>query len=545
MAETAPAFEHVEHAITVPPLDSGREAKRHRVLIAGGGPVGLAMGLALARHGVPSLIVEADTTVCTGSRAICLSRRTLEILDRWGTLDAFVNKGLPWTGGRSFHRDALVLQFEMPHDTDQRLAPMTNLQQYYIEQYLLDAVGRYPELVEVRWGTRVTGVAQTDNGVEVALEAGGAPYKAEADYLIACDGARSQVRQSLGLRMEGTAYEARYVIVDIEIDAGLPTERLAWFDPPSTPGRTMLMHRQPDDLWRLDYQLLPGEDPDEMLLERNVVPVVEAHLRMMGIDRPWRLVWSSMYRAAAISLADYRAGRVLFAGDAAHLTPIFGVRGLNSGFEDAFNLAWKLAHVLDGRAAETLLDSYSLERQRAWQVNVASAMKSTEFMAPPSRGYVLMRDAVLSLARAHPALSTLINPRQSSAVSYDASPLSTITRDEVSFRAGPAPGQAVPECPLRLDSEATFLTQRLSDGFVVLAAFPSGEVPAGFVAACEEARRRTPLAVVLVEGGGRFDTLFDVRAGAVYLIRPDGHVAARWRAVDRSDLADAIARCLA
>ena len=130
-------------------------------------------------------------------------------------------------------------------------------------------------------------------------------------------------------------------------------------------------------------------------------------------------------------------------------------------------------------------------------------------------------------------------------MSYDASPLSTITRDEVSFRAGPAPGQAVPECPLRLDSEATFQTQRLSDGFVVLAAFPSGEVPAGFVAACEEARRRTPLAVVLVEGGGRFDTLFDVRAGAVYLIRPDGHVAARWRAVDRSDLADAIARCLA
>jgi hypothetical protein len=259
-------------------------------------------------------------------------------------------------------------------------------------------------------------------------------YRVDADFVVACDGARSPIRQGLGLRMEGTAYEARYVIVDIELDVPLPTERLAWFDPPSNPGRTMLMHKQPDNIWRLDYQLRADEDADEMLLERNIVPVVEAHLRMMQIDRPWRLVWASMYRAAAVSLAAYRKGRVLFAGDAAHLVPIFGVRGLNSGFEDVFNLGWKLAAVLKGSAPEQLLDSYSQERQRAWQVNVASAMKSTEFMAPPS--YELMRDAVLSLALA--ILARHADQPQAIQRHLRRSPLSTLTETrQASARATP------------------------------------------------------------------------------------------------------------
>ncbi len=559
-------FTYVDHPVVVPDHPDGREARRWPVLIAGGGPVGLAAALALARRGVACVVIEADRTVCVGSRAICLSRRTLEILDRLGVLQPFAEKGLPWTGGRSFYGSTEVLHFHMPHDADQRVAPMVNLQQYYIEQFLLDATRAYPDLIEIRWGTQVRDIVPGPDGVEVHLEGRDDQYSTYARYVVAADGARSRVRQALGLRLDGTAYEARYVIVDIESDIDLPTERLAWFDPPSNPGRTMLMHRQPDNIWRLDYQLHPDENPDEMVRPEKVVPVVEAHLAMMGSDRPWRLVWASTYRAAAVSLDDYRSGRVLFAGDAAHLVPIFGVRGLNSGFDDAFNLGWKLSAVLVGDAPETLLDSYSLERRHAWNVNVSSAMKSTEFMAPPSRGYELMRDAVLSLARTNPALATLINPRQSTAIAYDTSPLNTVTRDEASFRAGPAPGAPVVECPLVVAGRQRHLTELLGDDFTLVwsGAMP---VPAEIISQTRAIVRSGFKLLVIrpdepkhepddvpvgdlhyepaSDMAGRFRVLYDAEPSAAYLFRPDGYVCARWRAIAEGDLAAAIERALA
>ena len=565
MSGSVRGFVHGVHPVTIPPLADGREARRRRVLVAGGGPVGLAVASALARGGVECLVVEADTSVCVGSRAICLSRRTFEILDRLGALAPFVAKGLPWTGGRSFYRDEEVLHFTMPHDEDQRLAPMTNIQQYYVEQYLLDAAKAYGPLVEIRWGTRVTSVRQDADGVTVGLEADGTAYSVEAEYVVACDGARSQVRQELGLRMSGAAYEGRYVIVDIELDTDLPTERMAWFDPPSNPSRTMLMHRQPDGIWRLDYQLSPGEDPDEMLRAERIGPVVDAHLATMGIDAPWRLVWKSMYRASAVSLDRYRHGRVLFAGDAAHLVPIFGVRGLNSGFDDAFNLGWKLGAVLHGFAPEALLDSYSTERRAAWAFNVAHAMKSTEFMAPPSRGFELMRDAVLSLAARHPAIGTLINPRQSSTVVYSDSPLSTVTPEDGDFTGGPPPGAPLPECALRTEGgETAYLTASLGDGFTLLIFSDDGIVPERVRAEIRRASAEVPLASLavvrpdrpgrragldgitrwLVDREGRAGKLLDARPGTAYLVRPDGHVCARWRELPPGGLGSAMDRAL-
>src|ERR1700744_156090 len=249
MQLAAPNFQHSEYPVRVPPLRDGCEVDPAKVLIGGGGPVGLAMALALAKKVVASVVIGADQTVCVGSRAICLSRRSLEILDQLGVLDTFREKGLPWTSGRSFHHRELVLEFSMMHDGDQRLAPMTNLQQYYIEAFLLDEAMRHADLIDIRWGTRVDGVRPDAGGVEVRLAAGETPYQLRADYVIACDGARSIVRQALGLRMNGTAYEGRYVIVDIELDIDMPTERLAWFDPPGTPRRTNLMPNNADTVW--------------------------------------------------------------------------------------------------------------------------------------------------------------------------------------------------------------------------------------------------------------------------------------------------------
>lgn len=526
------AFQHRTYPVRPPPLAQGRETKRHKVLIIGGGPVGLAVALGLARQGIASTVIEADTQVCSGSRAICLSRRSFEILDRLGALAPFLEKGLGWTAGRSFHGAREVLRFEMPQDADQRLLPMTNLQQYYIEQFLVDAASRHADLIEIRWGTRLEGLAQSAEGVDVTLAADGKSFSAETDWLVACDGARSAVRQALDLKLNGTAYEGRYVIVDIELALDWPTERLCWFDPPSNPGRTMLMHKQPDDVWRLDYQLHADEDAEAMIAPEKVRPVIERHLAMLGISLPWKLIWTSSYRASALSLDSYGQGRVLFAGDAAHLVPIFGVRGLNSGFDDAFNLAWKLAAAIEGRAGPGLLPSYSTERHLAWRTNIAHAMKSTEFMAPPSRGYELLRDAVLGLSPEHPALAALINPRQSSVIDYGPDGLGTLTPDEASFKAGPRPGQALPECPLPVChlSGATHLTQRLGAGFtlIVYGARPELSLPLDGVA--------------VPEGAARFQALYDARPGTCYLVRPDGHVAARWRQVDEAAIRAAMRR---
>ena len=157
MSDTFHPYPHVPK-VYPPGKPAGAGTQHVPVLIVGGGPVGLATALGLARHGVRSVLIEADDGVCTGSRAICISRRSLEIIARLGALEGFLAKGLPWAGGRSFYRDEEVLHFTMPQDANQKLPPMVNLAQYHIEQFLLDAAERQPELIDIRWQTRVTGV---------------------------------------------------------------------------------------------------------------------------------------------------------------------------------------------------------------------------------------------------------------------------------------------------------------------------------------------------------------------------------------------------
>lgn len=545
----------------LPPIHHGVERQRHPVVIVGGGVVGLATALALARHGIRSVVLEADDGVCTGSRAICISRRSLEILCRYGAAEPFLATGLPWVGGRSFYRDAEVLRFSMPHDENQRLPPMINLQQYYVEDFLL-RTAESTGLVEVRWRSRVEDICISATGARLSVETAAGGYQIETDWLVGSDGARSAVREAAGLRLHGTTYEGRYVIVDIALKSDRQTERLAWFDPPSNPGSTILMHRQPDDVWRIDYQLRDHEDPESAVLPQNVIPRVASHLRMIGERADWSPIWISLYRANALTLDTYRVGRLLLAGDAAHLVPIFGVRGANSGIEDADNLAWKLALVIRGAAGESLLDSYCHERVQAARENLRQGMKSTEFMSPPSYGFELMREAVLGLAVEHPFVRPLINPRQTRPIGYSDSLLNL--PDQEAWNAGPAPGSVALEGPLKLHDRQGrrdgHLTELLRPCFTAICFTGDGRLPQYLRdLAGEWCAASVPVKIAAVAGNAPEDSaaesvgwdcagataaLYGATRGSVYLFRPDGHVLARWRAPTAPMVCQALRRAL-
>lgn len=532
-------FEYQRFSPRLPTLVNGVEPVRHDVIIAGGGPVGLATALGLARFGVRSVVIEADNSVCEGSRAACISRRSLQIVERLGAVDQFLAKGLRWSRGRSFYREHEVFNFEMPNDSSEKLPPMINLQQYYIEHLLLETIGRVnaamPGTVDVRWGSRVSRLSAHDAQVQIDVEMPDGRYGTSASWLVACDGGQSFVRKALGLELKGMAYEGRYVIIDIELASDAATERRAWFDPPWWRGSTILMHRQPDNIWRIDYQMRPGDCAEDALSPGRVEEFVQTHLNAIGEGRrSWKPVWTSVYRAGAMTLDSYRHGRILFAGNAAHAMPIFGVRGLNSGLDDADNLAWKLALVVAGRADEALLGNYSDERVEAFHQNAASAMRSTEFMSPPSRGFDLMREACLSLSEAHPSIASLVNPRQTSAVTYSVPGLSP---DVEAFDAGPVPGAVAVEVPL--DERGRFLSDILrAPGFTVLGFALTAELKQSLVDAV--ASLPVPAQVRSVGSGGENDVVVSAESmariqqaygaadGSAYLVRPDGHIAARW-----------------
>jgi 3-(3-hydroxy-phenyl)propionate hydroxylase len=554
-------FSGKQYPARIPALDKGQDARRHPVAIVGGGPVGLVTALGLARQGIATVLIEADSSVCHGSRAICISRRSLEIIERLGAVQGFLDIGLPWTGGRSFYRDTEVLHFTMPQDTNQKLPPMINLAQYHIEQILLDAAERHADLIDIRWQTRVTAMAQDGDGVTLQLATPEGDYALQADWMVACDGGRSTIREAMGLQLQGVSYEGRYVIVDIALDSARPTERLAYFDPPSNPGSTVLVHKQPDNIWRIDYQVRDDEDVEQAVLPENVLPRVQSLLDMMGERGPWAPIWITMYKANALTLEKYRHGRVLFAGDAAHLVPIFGVRGANSGIDDADNAAWKLAYVIKGLADQSLLDSYSSERVAAAHENLSYGTKSTEFMAPPSFAFALMRSAVLSLAEQHPAVRSLINPRQSSAIAYTGSPLNA--GEDGVWNGGPAPGAVLPECPLTVVRDGAESVQHMTDllgpGFTIfqfsasdaadnaLAALPAALQAQGIAATLATLKPRRAADATAPYGwdhSGRLFALYGAEAGGVYLVRPDGHVAGRWQAPDAATLLAAIDRVL-
>jgi 3-(3-hydroxy-phenyl)propionate hydroxylase len=526
------------------PAEMDGERTANPVVIVGAGPIGLATAIDLARFRVPSIVLEEDLQISQGSRAIVLTRRSLEILQQLGVETPFLEKGLPWSHGRSFFRGREIYKMVMPHDSDDRYLPGLNIQQQYIEEYLLEFCKGNP-LIDLRWGQKVTAAAQTDAAVMLRVDTPEGEYDLISDWVVAADGGRSAIRKLMHLRMEGRSYPGNFVIADIKARINLPTERLCFFDPAWNPGNNVLVHRQPDDLWRIDFRLPDGETAEQALEPALLHSRINSVLDMINQKTEWQFDWATVYSANTLTLPEFVHGRVLLTGDAAHLLPIFGVRGVNTGFQDCNDMAWKLAFVIKGLSSRSILNSYSTERVQAAREICEEGGKSTRFMTPPTRGARLLRDAVLSFSLSEDFLKDLMHWRTSRPHDYYGSPLNSFPEADEAFNGGVACGQSLRNVKLgandylfdRIGSGAGFhlivfvgeggLTQNLKEILTTAAGqpYPVIRVIVGATTSADATQAEHSI----IDVDSRISSKYAAPDGTVYLVRPDLHVCARWR----------------
>ena len=475
-----------------------------QVAVVGAGPIGLTLAGRLAQHGVDVAIYDAQPAhVGEGSKALCMQRETLEIWDRLGVGERVAERGVQWRIGRTYHGDRELFSVTLPGDNSEHFPPFVNISQTEVEELL---IARLAELgVHVQWGMRLTGLRQGDD-VELTFDDG---TTAHAAYAVGTDGAHSAVRHAIGLAFEGDTFEDRFLIADVRADLPYPAERRFFFDPPWNPGRQVLIHPQPDGVWRIDWQVPPETDVDA---ERHNGGLDRRIRAVIGPGVPYELVWMTGYRFSQRLADRFRVGRVFLAGDAAHVMSPFGARGLNSGAADAENLAWKLAAVLRGEADDTLLDSYDGERRPAAVENLAVTDATMRFMVPHGRLRRTWRNLLLRLSERLAWARRRVNSgRLAQPFAYPAS----------AFVGSPVPGLPGPGAVI-IDAsvgDGRRLRSLTGDGFVALC---FGE-PAAPVAGCR----------VLLVGREVKDPTGRLRAAyapdgvpRAWLIRPDGHLAA-------------------
>jgi 3-(3-hydroxy-phenyl)propionate hydroxylase len=541
----------------------GADQAAYPVIVVGAGPVGLATAIDLAQQGVPVVLVDDDCSLSTGSRAICFSKRSLDIFDRLGCGQRMVDKGISWNVGKVFLKDELVYTFNLQPEAGHNRPAFINLQQYYVEGFLLERAQEMPN-IEIRWKSKVVGVAQNgapgarDAGVTLTIDTPDGPYDLRGRYVVAADGSRSPIRNLLGLDSKGVTFKDRFLIADVKMEADFPTERWFWFDPPFHPNQSVLLHRQPDNVWRIDFQLGWDADPVLEKTPERVIPRVRA---LLGPDAKFELEWVSVYTFSCLRMERFRHGNVLFAGDSAHGVSPFGARGANSGVQDAENLAWKLAMVLEGKAPDTLLDTYASEREFAADENIRNSTRSTDFITPKSPVSRVFRDAVLKLSRHHPFARQLTNSGRLSvpAVLRD-SPLNTADSD--SFEGAMVPGASCVDAPVQLAGQPAWLLQQLGQQFTgvlfrgeqgidhatqaALDALPASPIPLKLVVVTSGNAKAASSAglQILHDAEGLASARYDAKPGTFYLIRPDQHVCARWRQLDVDAVAHALKRAL-
>jgi len=495
--------------------------KRHKVVVIGAGPIGLTAALDFAQRGIPTVVLDDNNTVSIGSRAVCYAKRPLEIWDRLGCATRMIDKGIEWKIGKVFFRDDLAYTFDVLPEDGHKIPAFINLQQYYLEEYMVDEAQK-SNLIDLRWKHKLLNLQQGDDYVVLTVETPDGVFKMEADWVVACDGANSDTRKMVGAGFSGQFFQDRFLIADIIMKADFPTERWFWFDPPFHRGQSALLHKQCDNVWRLDFQLGWEADPEEEKKPENIIPRVKA---MLGEDKEFELEWASVYQFACRRIDNFRYGRVLFAGDAAHQVSPFGARGANTGVQDIDNLGWKLKLVLDGDAPESLIDSYHTERAFAADDNLLNSTRSTDFITPKNEASRRFRDAVLDLSEVTDFAKPLVNSgRLSAPTPYVESTLNTA--DESSFAGKMSPGTCCADAPVNVNGEAAWFLNQIGDGFTLLV---FGDEAATDVSAGNVKARVLRVGKDLQDKDGTLAARYDAAPGTVYLIRPDQHVAARWR----------------
>jgi 3-(3-hydroxy-phenyl)propionate hydroxylase len=547
-------FQYPSYPFRTPPELLESRTSHQQIVIVGGGLAGLTAAVDFGARGIKCVLLDDNNTVSLGSRSIAQGKRTMEIATRLGIAERMVPKGISWSKGNTLIQDKLLYSFDLLPEGAEKYQAFLCLPQYYVESILVDRASEFAD-IDLRWSSRVVGVAQERDRVRLEVETPEGRYAMTADWVIACDGVRSTMRRLLGVPFEGDKYVENFVICDVKMVFNFPPQRMFWFDPTFDKSNISLMHQQPDSIWRVDWQLGPKDDPVEESKPENVNKRLET---MFGPDVPFETQFASIYSFEVRRVPNFRVGRVLFAGDAAHqLSPFGGGRGGNSAIQDVDNLVWKLAHVVEGKANERLIDSYHDERVPVADENMQLSRRAAEFLNPASTHSLAVRNAVLALAPKHPFAKVLINTgRLSVAPNLRGSWL--LTPDTDSWDGAIAPGNAAIDAPV---GDNDWLIEHLNGAFQLMVyAVDREEVSAETITALQElARDPVPIEALVVGGhagssAGRIPTLhdraglirkrYDLSPGAAYLFRPDQHVCARWRIWSADAVRAAVHRAL-
>ena len=487
------------------------------ILIIGGGPVGMTAALLLAKYDIPSVILEASPQRDPiGSKALCMQRDVLDILERVGCGDPLLQEGVTWTMGRTYYRHHELFQITFPEVGDNHYPPFVNVGQDRTEYWLEKAVAA-DRKIDLRYGHEVVGIDQNEREVVVTVEVDGGTETLSGQYAVGADGSRSVTRKLIGAGFPGKSFSDQFLICDIRADLGFANERRFFFDPEWNPDRQVLIHPQADSVWRIDWQVPPEFDVDAEEANGGL----DQRIRKIVGDQDYEIVWKSVYRFHQRIADRFRVGRVFLAGDAAHIVSPFGARGLNSGVQDAENLAWKLAYVIDGWAPEALLDTYELERRAAAEENLAITGRTMEFLVPSTDEQWQRRRETLEAAVDNPNARTMVDSGQlAEPYVYADSPLTTASAVE-----GIVAGTLFPDAAVAVAHrpEVARMRQLFGGPFVVLTTGPG---PALQIQGVPEPAPIEAYSLAEIDKAGTLRDALQPPTEHAIVLRPDGHIAA-------------------